>query len=131
MNTRSDRSALLRSDESQQDLRECLGDALREGIFDFRFSFLRRGDTISGLSIHGFRNHSWKCLDIRASDEVTGLLWKRFSSTGDRDTTDKWNCRRVEHPGQTDFEVSFQSRLITRESADVMQSFLDRCLLQD
>lgn len=119
------------SNESRQDLCECLEDALGTGIFNFRFRFLRQDGTIRGLSIHGFRNHFWECLDIRASDDVTSGLWKRLVAAADRDTTEKWTCHRVDHKGQTDFEVSFPFGAVARELAEDVESSPDKYLFHD
>lgn len=127
MTTKNDVRAFLASDDARMQLCECMGDALRAGVVNFRFSFIRQTELIRDLSIHAFQHHIWMRLDIRTSDDVTNRLWLRLSTVADRETTAIWDCRRVEHPGQTDFELSFHPRVVARGLSGDVESFLNRC----
>ncbi len=116
-------------DDARRVFCDKLAGAIQAGALRFQIRFIRRDEAIENVWIYVFQKDTWhKRDDLAFPMELAASLRDQMDMVSTREYADAWNCRRIDHPDRTDFELTFRQPALEHAITGDLKSFLNGCL---
>lgn len=129
MSKKSETQPATSVDDARRALCDKLAGAMHAGILRFQIRFIHPQEDVENVWLYVHQKDAWqKRDDLAFPTELAASLFDQMEMVSSREFADAWNCRRIDHPDRTDFELAFRHDAISHALAGDLKSFINGCL---